>query len=755
MQEKAMRHRKHTPKRYSTRKHLTVERLELRQLLAADFHLGHNAFDPEDVNDDGSITPIDALIVVNEMNEPGAVPGPGAEPVAHFPDVNGDGRRSPLDALMVINRINRGGGRDPGPTRNPDFAPTEPKEIRSIDGTGNNLTDLELGSSGEQLLRAAPADYADGISTPAGEDRPSAREISNALSAHAADAVSNDRDVSAFLYVWGQFLDHDIDLTTTPSEGGESFNIEVPAGDEFFDPNGTGDQVMPFTRSNFDDSTGTDVTNPRQQTTEITAWVDGSQIYGSDAETAASLREFAGGRMLIGDDGLLPTDETGSFIAGDIRANENLELTSMHTLFVREHNYWADKIAAKNPDLSDEAIFQQARSIVIAEIQSITYNEFLPSLLGRDALSKYRGYDSTVNPTIANEFSTAAYRFGHSTINEDVEFFGNDGRAVRDEVELREAFFNPALLQETGIDSILKYVASTHAEEIDLQVVDSLRNFLFGAPGQGGLDLASLNIQRGRDHGLADYNSVREAYGLPRVESFDEMTSDPEIQQTLAELYGSVDNIDLWVGGLAEDHIAGSSMGETFQRIVTDQFERLRDGDRLWYENVFSGRELRQIDQTQLSDIIQRNTTISNLQDNVFFFRAAVQGQVFADGNENGAFDRRERGVAGVTVELLDDQGDVVATTQTDRNGNYRFNDFRETGDYQVRVASSTEVQLTSDELLDALISRGNERVRGLNFGVSLLDQLAADNASSNDRDRRTRQTASVDALFGSEDPFA
>ncbi|HRX82679.1 MAG TPA: peroxidase family protein, partial [Pirellulaceae bacterium] len=483
------------------------------------------------------------------MNNPGVVPGPGTGPVAHFTDVNDDGQRSPLDALMVINRINRGGGRERIPTLDPDVTSATPAEVRSIDGTGNNLENTELGSAGEQLLRVAPADYADGISSPAGEDRPSAREISNALSAHSGEALSNDRDLSAFLYVWGQFLDHDIDLTTTQAGDGESANIAVPTGDPYFDPESTGESVIPFTRSNFDGSTGTGIDNPRQQVTDITAWVDGSQIYGSDAETAASLREFAGGRMLIGDDGLLPTDENGSFIAGDIRANENVELTSMHTLFVREHNYWAAKIAAKNPDLSDEAIFQQARTMVIAELQSITYNEFLPSLLGRNALPEYRGYDSTVNPTIANEFSTAAYRFGHSTINEDVEFFGNDGRAVRDEVELREAFFNPALLQETGIDSILKYVASSQAEEIDLQVVDSLRNFLFGAPGQGGLDLASLNIQRGRDHGLADYNSVREAYGLPRVEGFDEITSDPEVQQTLADLYGSVDNIDLWVGG--------------------------------------------------------------------------------------------------------------------------------------------------------------------------------------------------------------
>jgi hypothetical protein len=694
-------------------------------LLAADFHPGHNVFDPEDVNDDGSVSPVDALIVVNELNDT------GSRSQLHFVDVNVDGQRSPLDALMVINRINRDGEAERRSRPDPTVTPQVPLEPRSFDGTGNNLNDSELGSSGEQLLRVAPADYADGVSSLAGEDRPSAREISNALVDHVDEAVPNDRDLSSFLFVWGQFLDHDLDLTTTPKSDGETANIEVPTGDPEFDPDATGEQVIPLTRSNFDDTTGTDVDNPRQQVSDITAWIDGSMIYGSDDETAASLREFAGGRMLIGSDGLLPTDENGSFLAGDIRVNENVELMSMHTLFVREHNYWANKIATANPALDDEHVFQQARAIVIGEIQAITYNEFLPSLLGRNGLSRYAGYDATVNPTIANEFSAAAYRFGHSTINEEVGFLGNDGRAVRDAVELREAFFNPALLQETGIDSILKFVASSQSEEIDLQVVDSLRNFLFGAPGQGGLDLASLNIQRGRDHGLADYNSVREAYGLPRVESFDEITSDPETQQTLAELYGTVDNIDLWVGGLAEDHVAGSSVGPTVQRIIADQFERLRDGDRHWYQNVFSGRELRQIEQTHLSDIIKRNTTVTNLQDNVFYFRAEAQGQVFADANGNGRLDRRETGVAGVTVELLNDEGDAIATTTTDRSGRYRFDDFRETGDYQVRVAASAEAGIANDLVLDFSISRGNQRLRQLNFGIDLLDQLAQDVASS------------------------
>ena len=157
------------------------------------------------------------------------------------------------------------------------------------------------------------------------------------------------------------------------------------------------------------------------------------------------------------------------------------------------------------------------------------------------------------------------------------------------------------------------------AQEIDTLVVDDVRNFLFGPPGAGGFDLASLNIQRGRDHGLPDYNQVRQDMGLEPVASFDEITSDPEVAAALEELYGDVNNVDVWVGALAEDHVAGSSLGELNQTILVDQFERIRDGDRLWYQNVLSGEGLRRVENTSLADVIERNTEIDGLQDNVFF----------------------------------------------------------------------------------------------------------------------------------------
>jgi hypothetical protein len=374
--------------------------------------------------------------------------------------------------------------------------------------------------------------------------------------------------------------------------------------------------------------------NPRQHANQISAYLDGSVIYGSDSERSAALRTFTGGKMKTGEGNLMPLNSTGLanandahifsdnqlFLAGDIRGNENVELSAIHTLFVREHNQIASAIAAANPSFTDEQVFQNARRIVVGELQVITYREFLPALLGPKSLRPYDGYKPDINPGIATEFSTAAYRIGHTLINDDVELLDNDGNEIDDALELAEAFFNPSVLKAVGPDPLLKYLATDKAQEVDTQLVGGLRNFLFGAPGAGGFDLASLNIQRGRDHGLADYNATRAAYGLPKVKSFAQITSDTGLQAKLLSLYGSVDNIDLWIGGLVENHVPGSSVGSIFQRILVDQFERLRDGDRFWYARVFSGQQLDALEATRLSDIIRRNTSLTKIQDNVFFY---------------------------------------------------------------------------------------------------------------------------------------
>ncbi len=616
-----------------------------------------------------------------------------------------------------------------------------PTDFRSFDGRNNNTAHSNWGSTGIQLRRVAASAYADGISSVGGVNRPGARAISNVIADQGGVDVISERLLSAMIYAWGQFLDHDLGLT--PTGGTEIMAIPVPTGDPSFDPNSTGTQAIYTTRSIFDPTTGTSTSNPRQQPNTLTAWLDASMIYGSDAVTATKLRTLSGGRLKSSPGGFLPLNNaayfpTGAlpmandahivpddqlFAAGDVRANENIELLALHTLFLREHNYWAGQIASVEASLNDESIYQRARSIVIGEIEAITFNQWLPAILGHNAMPAYPGYNSATDPNLGNEFSTAGFRFGHSLLGDDVEFLDDNGVEVADEIPLSQAFFNPGQLTAVGIDPILKYLASDPASELDNQVVNSVRNFLFGPPGAGGLDLASLNIQRGRDHGLGDYNSVRAAFGLRRVTRFADISPDPAIQAKLASLYGNVNNIDLWVGALAEGHVFGASVGTTLRTIIGDQFSRARNGDRYWYQRVFTGQVLRRIDNTTLADVLRRNTTLNNLQPNVFFFRAGISGTAFADADGDGQPSQQEPPLPNQTVELVqitDEGNEVIDSEATDNRGRFRFDvlDGIRTGNYFVQILESGPGSPPIAASRTVAITRGEQFIDRVNIAV-------------------------------------
>jgi hypothetical protein len=566
-------------------------------------------------------------------------------------------------------------------------------DYRTYDGSNNNLANPNWGKAGINLLRIAAVDYGDGYSTPAGADRLSARAISNGVNVQAPVTKTNDRLMSDFAYIFGQFINHDISFTD--SNPAEPFNIPVPCGDPYFDPFNTCTKTIKMSRSNYDPATGTGSGNPRQQYNKITAWLDGSVIYGSDATRAAALRTFSGGKLKTSAGNLLPLNTDGLpnqnqgpypsnqlFLAGDERANENAELTALHTLFVREHNYWAELIGLDDPLLNDEAIYQTARKIVGAELQAITYNEFLPALLGDGALKPYAGYQPNVNPGVANEFSTVGFRVGHSMLRENIKFLGNDGRPIAPDMSLAEVFFNPSVLKTYGIDPLIKYLGTDNASEVDTRIIDAVRNFLFGPPGAGGFDLASLDIQRARDHGIPDYNALRAAYGLDPVFAFNQITTNTSLQSKLKQLYNfDVNNVDPWIGALAETHLPGASVGPLMQRIIAEQFERIRDGDRYWYELTFTRAEQEWLNQQTFADIIRRNSGISNIQDQVFIYEVAINGSAFNDVNGNKIYDAGEPWLVGWTVELRNPSGALLATAITNSQGWYQFDNQVPPGD--------------------------------------------------------------------------
>ena len=601
---------------------------------------------------------------------------------------------------------------------------------RRLDGSRNNLAHPTWGMAGVQYRRLAPANYADGRARPVAPAAPD-RYVSNRIFNDGAQNLFSENGVSQWGFAWGQFMDHTFGLRATA--GGESQPLPFDRRDELeVFTNDLG--AIDFARTPA--APGTGVTNARQQINTIDSYIDGSSVYGNSADRLEWLRDGPvdgtmsnnSARLLL-PDGLLPrrgargnpgaappTDLIGrlqatpddAVVAGDVRANENIGLQATHLLFAREHNRIVDALP---PSLSEEEKFNIARRVVGAEQQFITYREFLPAL-GVN-LRRYGGYDANVDATLTNEFAALGYR-AHSMIHgefepagevadytaqelESIESRGVAVEIVGDEVEfvvpLNVAFGNPNLMGEIGIGPIMRGLGAEAQYKNDEQIDNQLRSVLFQVPKpgvpdpsvcldgpplpdcfSGMLDLGSLDIARGRDHGLPSYNDVRASYGLPAKTSFTAITGeatesfprDPKIRDSrpiddpdildfvelrdrsgsviplnseaadsdavvgvrrttlaarLKAIYGSVSNVDAFTGMLAEKHVSGTEFGELQREIWKREFESLRDGDRFFYGNDPALQQIRSqfgIDYRRtLAQIIRDNTGVQ-VANNVF-----------------------------------------------------------------------------------------------------------------------------------------
>ncbi len=522
------------------------------------------------------------------------------------------------------------------------------EQIRPVDGVG--VTPDDAGSTGDTLVRLTTADFKDGV----GEmriDVANPREVSNTVMKQTED-TPDPGGASDFLWVWGQFLDHDMSLSEAHCP--HFANIDVPAGDPVFDPQATGDVQLEFNR--VDPLEGTGIDTPREYENEITSFLDGSHIYGSSEETLDAMRAEDGKLHMI--DQMLEESD-GGLLTGDVRAAENVALSSMHTLFTREHNRIVEELAEKYPELTDDEMFNAARAQVEGIMQAITYNEFLPRLLGDEALHDYDGYDAEVSPQISVEFSTAVYRFGHSLLSDKILRLNEDGSDDESgHLELKDAFFNTDELANSGVCPIMRGLGEGKSQELDEQVIEDVRSFLFSENGQAGMDLASLNIQRGHDLGVPGYNDMRAQLGLKPAESFSDITSDADVAERLEEAYGTVDRVDAWVGGLAEDPVEGGMLGETFSTVMVDQFTRVRDGDPMWIGNRgLSQGAFDKIWSTSLSDVILRNTDIEFFQTDAFKAFHRIGGSDEDDALDGTADSDLMGGLAGDDV-LLGRKGD-------------------------------------------------------------------------------------------------
>lgn len=509
----------------------------------------------------------------------------------------------------------------------------------TVSGLCNNERDAHSGSSLFPLLTVKR------IKRPSNaqlqQAGPNPRLISNKiLNAHGREIVAPNR-IGMLLVFFGQFLDHDMVLSPSDRSDRQSF---IP----IVDP--ASGARMGFSRSaamRYEYAACCATNFVRDEVWKhpsfniLSSFIDGGAVYGSSHLRSRTLRQFRDGKLILKQrDGelFLPFNKPGDllfrlnnepdendpalFVAGDMRANENIFLTSVHTLFAREHNRICDLLKRRilqtegqgHRFLSDEWLYQNARKVVAAEIQSIVYDEFIPLFLGPRALKPYKGYDAGVDARISVVHAGAAFRWGHSAIWDTYHLIDKAGK--REKFLLKDLFFTPSKVSQFGVDNLLKSTIFTPANDVNEEVVDSLRNLLFHPLVPHVMDLVALNIHRGRDLGLPKYFELQRMFktgsGLENIR--------PELRDKLKEVYGNVENIDAFVGGLCETKVNGGLVGPLFMKINKDQFERLRDGDRFYYENVEWGpfvRDLKIVHKIKahkfrIADVIFKNTNIKS-----------------------------------------------------------------------------------------------------------------------------------------------
>ncbi|CAH0392630.1 unnamed protein product [Bemisia tabaci] len=533
-----------------------------------------------------------------------------------------------------------------------------PTRYRRLDGACNNIRYPLRGAALLPFKRLLPAQYADGISEPRKGhiekfSLPNARTVSAQV--HKDVQKPTYRDVNFMFAAWGQLIDHDLTLTAETKDpvsrrdiecchGAKHANcmpIELPPEDEFYRSHSQ--SCVNFVRSlagvRPDCRLGY-----RVQTNALTSYIDANFVYGSNEKIGSLLREFKEGKLRTmpiyeglkpilplkkfqPDDGCIrPHRDLFCFLAGDNRVNEQLALTMLHTVMLREHNRIADQLCKLNPHWDDEKIYQETRAIVAAEVQHITYAEFLPRLLGRASIIQNglglqkqgysNKYNPTIDPTVPAVFGAAAFRFGHSLLPETMERWSSSHTKISGR-PLKEVFQQPYDLNKPGwIDEYILGMLNQAAQAMDPFVTKEVTNHLFQEPAHDyGKDLASINIERAREHGIPSYAEYRKWCNLSSVDTWSDMqlVVDNNTVKMYRKLYRFPTDVDLWSAGVAEIPEDGSIVGPTFNCIIARTFKDLKEGDRFWYENgeypnSFTPSQLQEIRKVRLARLLCDNS---------------------------------------------------------------------------------------------------------------------------------------------------
>jgi peroxidase len=430
---------------------------------------------------------------------------------------------------------------------------------------------------------------------------------------------------------YGQFINHDI--THTPVYQAEvaksdysaminccpnpthkqCFAIKVPQDpkDHFYGQNYTG--CMNFVRSS--PCPLCDL-GPRQQLNQATSFMDLSSVYGATLNQSAGLREWKWGylRWSVDSQGhqLLPQsahpykDQCSApqqgmkcFEAGDKRVNQHPALMSLQTLWMRRHNQHCDGLRRVNPQWDDERLYQEARRLNIAEVQHVTYSEYLKIVFGPTLMkyfnldcqkSGYSNYEPHTDPTTWNDYATTACRFGHSQISGFFKvLMPSAGGQYKDHgYWIRDKFFDPQPLYDSHIDGIVRGLLSESGMSVDPHIDSDVKNYLYRAKHEKfGSDLPAFNIQRGRDHGIPGYTRYLQFCFGYKANSWEDLYRfiPKERVDNMRQHYRHYDDVDFFVGGISEKHFTDADVGPTFACVLGIQYYHLKAGDRYYFEH--------------------------------------------------------------------------------------------------------------------------------------------------------------------------
>ncbi|KAK2834504.1 hypothetical protein Q7C36_015205 [Tachysurus vachellii] len=530
-------------------------------------------------------------------------------------------------------------------------------EVQRYDGWYNNLANHRRGTAGAPLMRLLSAHYSDGVFQIQGLHLPNARLISNTVSRGPSGYLSvQNRTVLSLFF--GFHVMYEIVESRRPGCPAEFMHIPVPKDDPIFGYNSTEQVILQFQRVQWDHSSGQSPNNPRNQVNHVTAWIDGSSIYGTSSSWCDALRSFHGGRLSAGSSKMPKKTTSSNFMwsppnpctgqtgpeglyeFGNAWANENIFTVAEAIVWFRYHNYLATQLHKEHPSWSDEELFQNARKRVIATFQNIAFYEWLPAYLGV-SVSPYPGYQQSVDPGISPEFRIVTTCFDLTLLPSGVymrnrtchyrKVVNSDG-SISPALRFCNSFWNrdnPNIKSHQDVDDLIMGMASQTAEREDNIIAEDIRDYMYGSLQLSRTDAVAMAIQRGRDFGLNSYNHVREALNLPPVKTWGEINpnlnkTNPELFLELSKLYeNDINKLELFVGVLLE---INQGPGPVISSIVQDQFERIRNADRFWFENkqngLFTEEEIQAIRKTTYYDVLLRTTTAKSgdLQENVFFW---------------------------------------------------------------------------------------------------------------------------------------